>query len=286
MLAKRQSAIGSLVCVGFDPVINRIPNCLTERTLLSAVEEWMTRIAMAVAPYSSMIKPNLAHWEAIPGGIEVLRKIIASVRREFPGMPFFIDAKRGDIGRTQRHYAEACFNYIGGDGMNFSPYMGRDCMEALIDQKNRGKALVGLCYTSNPAARQVQNALMHDGRPSWEHYAGWILQWAEDFDVVENAGLVMAAAHEEPKGSGFIYFEHLTRCREIVGDKLWFLIPGVGTQGGFVAPTVRTAFCGWGSIAINSSSEIIFASDGVDYAEAAAQKAKELRDQINDAIPR
>jgi orotidine-5'-phosphate decarboxylase len=67
----------------------------------------------------------------------------------------------------------------------------------------------------------------------------------------------------------------------MVGDKLWFLIPGIGTQGGFIAETVKAAYAGPESIAINSSSEIIFASSGEDYAEAAAQKAKELRDKIN-----
>jgi orotidine-5'-phosphate decarboxylase len=77
---------------------------------------------------------------------------------------------------------------------------------------------------------------------------------------------------------------HLTRCREIVGDKLWFLIPGVGAQGGCVEETVRAAYCGPGSIAINSSSEIDFASAGEDFAQAAAGKAEELRDQINAAL--
>jgi len=97
---------------------------------------------------------------------------------------------------------------------------------------------------------------------------------------------VMAAAYEEqPKGSGVIHFQHLVRCREIVGDKLWFLIPGVGTQGGYVAQTVKGAWAGWGSMAINSSSEINFASAGEDYIEAAAKKAIELRDAIREAMP-
>ncbi len=72
--------------------------------------------------------------------------------------------------------------------------------------------------------------------------------------------------------------------KEIVGDRLWFLIPGIGTQGGFVGETVRTAYAGPGSIAINSSSEIDFASSGPDYMEAAAQKARELRDAIDNFI--
>ena len=91
----------------------------------------------------------------------------------------------------------------------------------------------------------------------------------------------MAAAYQI---GGIIYSYHLSYVREeIVGDKLWFLIPGVGTQGGFIEETVKAAYVGAGSIAINSSSGIIFASSGEDFAQAAAKKAKALRDQIRNA---
>ena len=93
----------------------------------------------------------------------------------------------------------------------------------------------------------------------------------------------MAAAYI-PKGYGEVYSEHLYRCRRIVDNDMWFLIPGVGAQGGCIAQTVRATYTEPGSVAINSSSEIDFASDGEDYAEAAARKAKELRDAINAAI--
>ncbi|MCK4714053.1 MAG: hypothetical protein KAT35_00640, partial [Candidatus Aenigmarchaeota archaeon] len=83
--------------------------------------------------------------------------------------------------------------------------------------------------------------------------------------------------------SGNIFSSHISRCREIVGDNMWFLIPGIGTQGGFVEETVKAAYTGPGSITINSSSGIIFASSDEDFAEAAANKARELRDQIRSA---
>jgi orotidine-5'-phosphate decarboxylase len=161
-------------------------------------------------------------------------------------------------------------------------------MAALVDKENLGRALVGLCYTSNPDARQVQDLWVPgattDGAYLWEYFAEWILQWAEELGVVENAGLVMAAAYRTKKDAREIYSRHLTRCREIVGNKLWFLIPGIGAQGGFIKETVRTAYVGPGSIAINSSSEIDFASAGPDFAEAAAKKAMELRDAINKCL--
>jgi orotidine-5'-phosphate decarboxylase len=244
----------------------------------------MMEIVRTTAEYASMFKPQIAHWADIFDGTLALRRLILEVRHEFPEIPIFLDCKRGDIARTQRHYRGEAFVQIGADGMNFSPYMGRDCMAALVDENNPGRALVGLCYTSNPDARQVQDVILADGRRYWEFIAESTMNWASELGVLENAGLVMAAAYENPKGSGQIYSEHLARCRQIVGDKMWFLIPGVGTQGGFVAQTVRAAYSGPGSITINSSSDIIFASSGMDFAEAAAKKALALRDQINSSI--
>lgn len=287
-LYERQRSIGSLVCLGLDPLPDKLPHCL-RGGLIGAhlaidIATWMEAIADATAPYVSVFKPQKAHWEAFPNGAWALQKVVAHIKQHHPEIPIILDCKRGDIGRTQQRYRIAHFEIDGVHGMNFSPYMGKDCMEHLVDRDHLGRALVGLCYTSNPSARQVQDVKMHDGRAYWELIAETTLAWAEELGVVENAGLVMAAAYEKPKGSGEIFSEHLTRCREIVGGKLWFLIPGVGTQGGYVAETVRAAYEGLGSIVINSSSGIIFASDGEDFAEAAGKKAKELRDAIREAM--
>jgi len=206
------------------------------------------------------------------------------IHHKYPDIPVFLDCKRGDIGRTQQRYKIAHFEIDGVDGMNFSPYMGKDCMEYLVDKEHLGRAIVGLCYTSNPSAREVQDIMTEQEWPYWLFMARRILEWAEGLGIVENAGLVMAAAHEYPKGSGKIFSEHLSRARVVVGNRLWFLIPGIGTQGGFIEETVRAAYMGPGSIAINSSSGITFASQGDDFAAAAAQKAKELRDQINEFL--
>jgi orotidine 5'-phosphate decarboxylase subfamily 2 len=285
-LAVRQRKANTLVCVGLDPLLEKMPTefkGMQANTALD-VQMWMQRIVTATGPFACMFKLQSAHWESILGGVGALRSVIDCIHRFFPDIPAFLDCKRGDIDRTQQRYRVAHFDLIGADGVNFSPYMGKTCMAGLVDERNLGRALVDLCYTSNPDAREVQDALMADGRPSWEHYAEWILQWAKELDVVENAGLVMAAAYENPKDLGTVYSQHLVRCRQLVGDKLWFLIPGIGTQGGFIEETVRAAYAGPGSIAINSSSGIIFASTGATFMEEAANKARELRDAINSAL--
>jgi orotidine-5'-phosphate decarboxylase len=285
-LAERQTAINSLVCVGLDPLPEKIPAFVSPGDPLWArIVDWMKGIIDATAQYASMFKPQVAHYESIDNGVLALKMIIHYIHNYHPDIPVFLDCKRGDIDRTQKRYAIAEFEILGADGMNFNPYMGKDCMAQLVDKDHLERAIVGLCYTSNPSAREIQDlTLIGNHRVFlWEEIAEKILRWADELGVTENTGLVMAAAYENPKGSGNIFSEHLTRCREIVGDKLWFLIPGVGTQGGFIEETVEASFEGPGSIAINSSSEIIFASSGENYAEAAGAKACELRDKIRAA---
>lgn len=284
-LADRQESVGSLVCVGLDPLPEKLPKCIVGfKYEWQKIAHWMCRIVDATAPYASMFKPQRAHYEAIKGGELVLRKLVRHIHSKYPKIPVFLDCKRGDIGRTQGRYRVGQFELDGVDGMNFSPYMGKDCMSALFDAEYPGRAIVGLCYTSNPAAREVQDVRMEFGDLYWEFIAKKIHEWAFTIGINENAGLVMAAAHEKPKGSGKIFSRHLSRGRELVGNDLWFLIPGIGTQGGFVEETVRNAHIGGGSIAINSSSGIDFASSGEDYAEAAGSKAKELRNQIRSSM--
>lgn len=284
-LLLRQQDIDSLVCVGLDPLLEKMPVSLKRRMWLTRdwkkVAQWMIDIVDATAPFASMYKPQKAHYEAFRGGNKALRVIVEYIRNFYPDIPIFLDCKRGDIGRTQERYRIAHFEIDGVDGMNFSPYMGSTCMSSLYDSRHPGRAIVGLCYTSNPEAREVQDVPLADGRLYWQFMAERILQWSRQCGVNENAGLVMAAAHEK---DGEIFSYHLTSCRAIVGEDLWFLIPGIGTQGGFIEETVKAAYTGPGSIAINSSSGIIFASRADDYAVAAAGKAEQLRDQIRTAM--
>lgn len=285
-LKVRQEKTDSLVCVGLDPLEEKLPESVEGATKAEKIANWMKEIVKTTAPYASMYKPQKAHWEAFIGGDEALRDVVSFIKEQYPDIPVFLDCKRGDIGRTQERYKVAHFEIDGVDGMNFSPYMGKDCMEHLVDREHMGRAIVSLCYTSNPSARQVQDIKMADGRKYYEFIAQTVLEWADDLGVTENAGLVMAAAFESPKGSGQIFSDHLSKVREIVGDKLWFLIPGIGTQGGAIGETVKAGFTGYGSVAINSSSGITFASSGEDYAEAAGEKAKELRDAIRENMPK
>ncbi len=274
----------SFVCVGLDPLPEKVPDCIKGGSLWSRVATQMIEIVDATASHAAMFKPQKAHYEAIPEGQKALQAIVDHIHYKHPDIPVFLDCKRGDIDRTQQRYRIAHFEIDGVDGMNFNPYMGKDCMEKLVDKDNLGRAIVGLCYTSNKSARETQDVMLKDGRFYWEFIAETTLRWAEELGVAENAGLVMAAAYEVQKGSGKIHSLHLHRCRGIVRKKLWFLIPGIGTQEGFVKETVSGAYAGPGSIAINSSSGITFASAGPDFAERAADETYKLKTQINTAL--
>lgn len=284
MLVERQKKVNSLICIGLDPLPEKVPDCIRGGSLWSRVAIQMIEIVDATAQYTSMFKPQKAHYEAIPEGQKALQAIVNHIHYRYPDIPVFLDCKRGDIDRTQQRYRIAHFEIDGVDGMNFSPYMGKDCMEQLVDEDNLGRAIVGLCYTSNKSVREIQDVKLADGRHYWEFVAETILHWAWQLGITYDAGLVMAAAYEIKKGSGEIFSWHLSRGREIVGDKLWFLIPGIGTQQGFIEETVKAAYAGPGSIAINSSSGITFASMGPDFAKAVAGAAFDLWKQIRNAV--
>ena len=124
--------------------------------------------------------------------------------------------------------------------------------------------------------------MLVNGRTVWEEMLNNIWDWSLEFGVMDDAGVVMGAAYKDPNNPDKIYSAHLVRAREIVGNRLWFLIPGIGTQGGDVEKTVKAGMDSRGQgMIINSSSGIIHASQEDDFAEIARQKTLVLRDTIN-----
>lgn len=296
MLTQRQMKAKSLLCVGLDPLPEKMPEGIKAcGQTWSELFFWMKEVIDATAPFASMFKFQRAHYEGWPDGQGrmALIGLIQHIHLSHPDIPVMIDAKRGDIKRTQECYRKALFGIDGADGVNFSPWMGSGCMKALIDEvKFPGRAIVGLGRTSNDDAWEIQDKIQPDGCFLWQHVVEKMRDWAELFGIIENAGLVMGAAHKAsllnqydfyPRkyGKDEIYAEHLSLCREIVGNKMWLLIPGIDKQGGFIKETVEKACVGPGSISINSSSGICLASTGDDFREAAAGKAEETRDEIN-----
>lgn len=258
-LKKSVQANNSLVCVGLDPDPKLMPENISLFDFNKAIIDSTANLACAY-------KLNLAFYEALGEvGWDALRSTIKHVPA---GIPVIGDAKRGDIGNTAKAYAQALFLNLGFDAATVNPYLGFDSVEPFI--KYQEKEVFILCRTSNAGALDFQSLRCEteDGLlPLYQIVARKAGQWNKN----GNLGLVVGAT----------YPEELKLIRQEHPDML-LLIPGVGAQGGDVATTVRYGVNAEGTGAIiNSSRQIIFASRGKDFAEAAEKAARTLRDQIN-----
>lgn len=250
----------SLLCVGLDTDIEKIPEFLQKED--DPMFSFNKKVVDATSDLVCAYKPNMAFYEARGArGWQTLKRTCQYIPQE---IPIIIDAKRGDIGNTARMYAKTIFNDLKGDASTVNPYLGEDSLSPFLAYED--KCAFILCLTSNKGAADFQLQKIND-KPLYELVAEKILKWNKK----GNCGLVVGAT----------YPEQLRRIREIVG-KLPILIPGIGAQQGDVEKTVRSGTDDEGNLAIiNSSRGIIYASSGEDFADAAREKAKSLRDRIN-----
>lgn len=261
------NSANSLVCVGLDPEPSKFPPRFANDP--DAVFHFCRDIIDATAEYACAFKPQIAHFAAL-GAEDALTRLIAHVHAQHPGIPVILDAKRGDIGSTAQHYAAEAFDRYGADAVTANPYLGRDSLQPFLDRADKG--VVVLCRTSNPGAGDFQDLTVHAndgvGRPLYQHVAECV---ARDWNGNGNCALVVGAT----------WPEQLREVRAIVGD-MPLLVPGVGAQGGEVEAVVANAKSADGAgLIVSSSRAILYASGGDDYAGAAAEVARTLRDAIN-----
>jgi orotidine-5'-phosphate decarboxylase len=195
----------------------------------------------------------------------------ATVRHVPNHIPVIADAKRSDIGNTAKAYARAIFEYFNFDASTVNPYLGFDSVEPFIQYRDKGVFI--LCRTSNAGAADFQSLRCETEsgpRPLFEIVA----RKAHEWNKYGNIGLVVGAT----------YPEELKLIRQSYPD-MPFLIPGIGAQGGDLALTIRYGVDSQREkTIINSSRQIIYASRGKDFAEAARKAAQTLRDQINQHL--
>ena len=266
-LRARWERADSLVCVGLDPEPAKFPARFANDP--DAVFAFCRDIVDATAQYVCCFKPQIAHFAAL-GAEGALQRLVAHVHSAHPGIPVILDSKRGDIGSTAQHYAAEAFDRYAADAVTANPYLGRDSVQPFLDRADRG--VVILCRTSNPGAADLQDLIVSDGgqggRPLYQRVAEKI---ARDWNGNGNCALVVGAT----------WPQQLREVRAIVGD-LPFLVPGVGAQGGDVEAVVTNAKAADGTgLVVSSSRAILYASEGDDFADAAAAAAKSLRDEVN-----
>ncbi len=245
----------SFLCIGLDPDPDLMPQ--PQATL------FLQEIVEATADLVCAYKPNLAFFEAMgTTGMQTLLEGLRSVPEE---IPIIGDAKRGDIGNTVRFYAKALFQEYGFDAVTVNAYGGRDAVEPFLEYEDRGVFV--WCRSSNPGAADLQDLPLADSRPLYQAVAERVSEW----NVNGNVGLVM----------GTTWPQELERVRSLCPD-MTLLMPGIGAQGGDLGAGVRAALDSGGEgLIVSASRQVLYASRGPNYAAAARQAARELREQIN-----
>ncbi len=254
-LDERVRATNSMLCIGLDSDIDRLPaECMEHDNPQLYFNQ---KIIDATADLAAAYKTNLAFYESAGlEGMEALLHTRAYIPEE---VPVIADAKRNDIGNTARHYARAIFDVLGFDAVTVNPYMGEDSLSPFFEYRDRG--IFVLCLTSNPGAQDFQ--VPHDLYLEVAARCRW---WHEDFS---NVGMVTGAP----------YPEQLEKIRAAFPEG-WFLVPGVGAQGGDVQAVFRAGLrdADRSGLIINVSRSIIFTSTGDDFAEQARATALQYVD--------
>ncbi|MBI2011610.1 orotidine-5'-phosphate decarboxylase [Candidatus Daviesbacteria bacterium] len=263
-----QWAKGLFVCVGLDSDYARLPQAVKDGSSVEdAIFEFNRAIVDATADLVCAFKPQSSYYEEQGAeGWNALARTAAYINKNYPHIVPILDAKRGDIDRTSASYARSIFDNLGFGAVTVNPYFGEDALDPFLAYKNKG--VIILVKTSNKGNGEFQDQKLADtGKTLYETVAERV---ATVWNKNGNCGVVVGATF--PK--------ELAVVRSIIGD-IPILIPGLGAQDGDVEATIQAGrdSRGWGMI-INSSSTIIFASAGEDFAEAARAKTEELHRSV------
>lgn len=240
------------LCVGLDVDLDRIPQHLKQYE--DPVFEFNKQIIDATKDLCVAYKPNLAFYEALGAkGWQSLEKTIAHIPAEHL---VIADAKRGDIGNTSRLYAQAMFEQLGADAVTIAPYMGEDSVKPFLSYP--GKWVIVLALTSNAGSNDFQFTPQENGEPLYAKVIRKCRSWANPDQLM----FVVGATHPEK----------FAEIRELAPDN-FLLVPGVGAQGGDLQGVLKYGRNELGGLLINSSREIIYASNGEDFAQQARAAA-------------
>ena len=253
----------SFLCVGLDVDINKIPqHLLSEEDPIFAFNK---AIIDATAPYCVAYKPNLAFYEAYGvKGMVAFEKTIAYLKESYPEMFVIADAKRGDIGNTSKMYAKTFFDEYDVDALTVAPYMGEDSVVPFLEGYD-GKWVILLALTSNKGSFDFQLTEDKEGERLFEKVIRKSQEWGND----ENMMYVVGATRGEM----------FTDIRKGAPTS-FLLVPGVGAQGGSLQDVCKYGIIKDCGLLVNSSRGIIYADKTENFAEAAAESAKKLQQEM------
>lgn len=275
-LRERAKRVKSIVCMGIDPVVEKIP---IKGDTRQVIEEFYLGILKEMDKrnlYPAIIKPNIAYFEQYGlDGLNALKTIISQYKSS--GIPALLDAKRGDIGKTSMAYAKSVFEFWDSDAVTIAPYMGIDSVEPFIEWCEKGKGVYILCRTSNKGAADLQD-LKVDGVPVYMKLAENIIQWHKP-----GVGAVVGATYLEE-------LEEISRFFVDSKKDVPLLIPGVGSQGGSAGEVVDVLKKTNNDIfihRINSSRGINYAyieQNTSDFAKASVDALETLNKEIGPLV--
>ncbi|HEY3961753.1 MAG TPA: orotidine-5'-phosphate decarboxylase [Gaiellaceae bacterium] len=260
----------SQLVVGLDPVPELLPI-----ELRGDVERFCCGLIDAVAPHAVAVKPQLAFFEALgSAGFAAFENVCRYARGA--GLLVIADGKRGDIGSTARAYSAA---YLEGDApladaLTVNPWLGRESVDPYLAAARRdGAGIFAIVKTSNFGA-DIQDVILRDGRPMWQHVAAAVAEWGEDLvgEVgLSSVGAVVGATHPREVGE----------ARKLMPQTI-LLLPGVGAQGASVGDLARAFQSGPASAIVNASRSVDYAykERGGDFREAAGAEAAKLKQEI------
>lgn len=272
---------GSFLCVGLDTDMEKIPACIKQAVSDNKLPEEEAMFLFnkatidATVQYAVAYKINTAFYEAEGwNGIRQMEKTVSYLKENYPDVFVIADAKRGDIGNTAKQYAKAFFEKMDCDAVTLSPYMGGDAIMPFL--KYEGKWAIILALTSNVTAEDFETL---ETRPhsleiddeSQNHVPLYerVLRQAERWGSKENIMFVVGATRPD----------QLYRIRLLSPDS-FFLVPGVGAQGGTVEEVATAGMNSHCGLLVNSSRGILYADSSVNFASAASEKARELVAQM------
>jgi orotidine-5'-phosphate decarboxylase len=265
------------IVVGLDPRPELLP-----LEVRGDVARFCRGIIDAVAPHAVAVKPQLAFFEALGvDGIAALEELCAYARTA--GLLVVLDGKRGDIGSTARAYAAAYLEPRGdgeqplGDALTVNPYLGPDSVEPYLAACRRhGTGLFCVVKTSNPGGADVQDLVLSDGVPVWQHVARLVAEWGADLvgeRGLSSVGAVIGATHPRAVGE----------ARRLLPQSL-LLLPGVGAQGATPADVARAFTSGPASALVNVSRSVLYAyrqgEADADWRAAAGAAAARVKSEV------
>ena len=254
---------GSFLCVGLDPDIKKIPqHLLTEENPLLAFNK---AIIDATAQYAVAYKPNLAFYESL--GVEgwvALEETVKYIKEKYPNQFIIADAKRGDIGNTSQLYARSFFEHLDVDAITVAPYMGEDSVTPFLGYE--GKWVILLALTSNKGSHDFQLIEDKEGKRIFEHVLETSAKWASSDEIMYVVGATQGAMFQDIRK---------------VSPNSFLLVPGVGAQGGSLEEVAKYGMIEDCGLLVNSSRGIIYASNGEDFAEAAAKESAKLAEEMS-----